>query len=512
VGRGAVLTTTPARHAPLGATRLAGRLYPDPSRVVARLFVAGQEVVGGSDSRASGVVARILALDEDEVQVRVDELLTRFGSRHRDLVATFSHHADRIGNRIDPDLELSEERWLLLGATFTHEFAVEAASLCNPSMVADPDQSTAGPGELRVIMSVRGIGEGHLSTIGFRTGVVTLAGDVLLDAPEPYPTLGTVDPGVFDRDVFHGRLRALGRDGESAAYVLDHLADSFTSDELEARLALLAGQGDTRRNARATVAMLRTIAACSYGTHFPVDTHLSERVLWPATAVESHGMEDARFVRFVEDDGSVVYYATYTAFDGTDVSQQLLQTTDFVTFASSPMAGPAATGKGLALFPRRVGGRFAALSRHDRETNAIAFSDSLGQWGTAVTIQEPQQDWEVLQLGNSGSPIETASGWLVLTHGVGPMRTYSLGALLLDLEDPTRVLATTVGPVLTPAPDEQDGYVPNVVYTCGALLHGDVLVIPYAIADSSIAVATTSCADLLASMTPIASAGRPSRT
>jgi predicted GH43/DUF377 family glycosyl hydrolase len=488
----------------LTATRLAGRLYPDPSRVVARLFVAGQEVVGGSDARASGVVSRILALDEDEVEARVEELLMRFGGRHRDLVGTFSHNADRIGNRIDPGLELSEERWVLLGATFTHEYAVEAAALCNPSLVADPDQSTAGPGELRVVMSVRGIGEGHVSTIGFRTGVVTAAGEVVIDAPEPYPTLGTVDAGVFDRNVFHGRLRALGRDGESAAYVLDHLDDRFTTEDLEARLALLAGQGDTRRNARTIVALLRTIAACSYGTYFPVDTHVSERVLWPATAAESHGMEDARFVRFVDDDDTVTYLATYTAFDGTDVSQQLLETTDFSSFASSPMAGPAATGKGLALFPRRIGGRFVGLSRHDRETNAVAFSDSLGHWGTAITFQVPTRDWEVLQLGNCGSPIETEAGWLVLTHGVGPMRTYSIGAVLLDLEDPTRVLAVGTDPLLAPAPDEQDGYVPNVVYTCGGLLHGDVLVLPYAIADSSIAVATVSCSALLASLTPVA--------
>lgn len=495
------MTTTPT--SPVTATRQGQPLRPDPSRVVARLFIAGQEVVGGSDARATGLVGRLLALDEDEVQARVDELLVRFGGRHRDLVATLSHHADRIGNRVGPDVELSEARWLLLGATFTHEFAVEAAALCNPSLVADPDQSLAPPGGLRVIMSVRGIGEGHLSTIGFRTGTVTVDGEVEVDLPGPYPTLGTIDAGVFDRDVFHGRLVALGRDGESAALVLDHLGDSFSADELEERLSLLAAQVDTRHNARTIVAHLRTIAACSYGTHFPVDTQLSERVLWPATADESHGMEDARFVRFVDDDGSAAYLATYTAFDGVNVRQQLLQTTDFVTFASSPMAGAAAIGKGLALFPRRVAGRYAALSRHDHETNAIAFSDSLGQWGDATTIQVPRWDWEILQLGNCGSPIETDAGWLVLTHGVGPMRTYSIGALLLDLDDPTRVIAMAPDPLLTPSADEQDGYVPNVVYTCGGLLHGDVLVIPYGIADASISVATVSCTDLVGSMTRV---------
>jgi predicted GH43/DUF377 family glycosyl hydrolase len=483
-------------------TRSHQRLLPDPSRVVTHLFVAGQEIVGGSESRASGVVRRILALDEVDVKRRLEELQERFGGRHRDLLATFSHHADRIGNRLDPDAGLSEDRWLLLGATFTQEYAVEAASVCNPSVVPHPDQSSAPPGGLRFVMSVRGIGEGHRSSIGFRTGTVTGGGLVTLDEPGPFPTVGSVRAGLFDRNVFHGWLRALGNDGESAAYVLDHLGDTFTAGELESRLTVLAAERDTRRNAQATAVQLRTIAARSYSTHFPADTDLSERVLWPAMAAESNGMEDARFVRFVDDDGTVAYYATYTAFDGTAIGQQLLHSTDFATFAASPVVGPAAKNKGLALFPRRIGGRFAAMSRHDRETNAVAFSDTLGQWANAHTIQSPGRDWEVIQLGNCGSPIETEAGWLVLTHGVGPMRTYSIGALLLALDDPTTVVATLTEPLLTPAEDEQNGYVPNVVYSCGALLHGDTLVVPYGIADASIGIATVRWSDLLDAMVP----------
>jgi predicted GH43/DUF377 family glycosyl hydrolase len=489
---------------PALAVRGGERLVPDPGRVVAQLFVAGQEIVGGSESRASGVVGRILALDETEVKVRLAELLARFGGRHRDLVATFSHHADRIENRLDPARELSEERWLLLGAAFTHEYSIEAASICNPSMVAHPDQSGVAAGAVRFVMSTRCIGEGHRSSIGFRTGTVSSGSTVVIDEAGRFPTLGSMRAGVFERQVFHARLRALGKDGESAAYVLDHLGDTFTADELESRLYLLSTQRDTRRDAQATATQLRTIAACSYSTHFPVDSCLSERVLWPATAVESNGMEDARFVRFVEDDGEVTYYATYTAFDGTDISQQLLHTTDFLSFEASPVVGAAATNKGLALFPRRIGGRFAAMSRHDQETNAVTFSDTLGHWGGAVTCQAPTHDWEVIQLGNCGSPIETAAGWLVLTHGVGPMRTYSIGALLLDLDDPTTVLAELSEPLLTPAAAEQDGYVPNVVYSCGALLHGDTLVIPYGIADTAIATATVHWPALLDAMVPVA--------
>jgi predicted GH43/DUF377 family glycosyl hydrolase len=472
------------------ASRGDERLVPDPSRVVAQLFVAGQEVVGGSESRASGVVGRILALDETDVKLRLAELFERFGSRHRDLAGTFSRHANRIGNRLDAEAELSKERWLLLGATFTHEYAVEAAAVCNPSVVAHPDQSFAVDGELRFVMSVRGIGEGHRSSIGFRTGTVGADGGVVFDEAGPFPTLPAVEAGVFDREVFHGRLRALGRDSESADYVLDHLAETFTADELEFQLGVLAGQHDTRRNAHTTAALLRSIADCSYSARFSEDTEISERVLSPSMAAESHGIEDARFVRFVDDDGGTTYYATYTAFDGVAISQQLLETDDFAAFGASPIIGPAATNKGLALFPRRIGGRFAALSRHDRETNAVAFSDTLAQWESAETIQVPSRDWEVIQLGNCGSPIETDDGWLVLTHGVGPMRTYSIGALLLDLDDPTKVIATLPDPLLTPDDDEQDGYVPNVVYSCGALLHEGTLVLPYGIADTAIGVAT----------------------
>ena len=495
-----ILSTPPGAAS---VVRQAVRLEPDPTRVVARLFVAGQEVVGGRDGRATGVVARLLALDEDTVQSRVAELLVRFAGRHRDLVATFSHHADRIANRLDPAVELSEERWLLLGATFTHEFAVEAAALCNPSVVAHPDQAGAPPGGLRIALSVRGIGEGHLSTVGFRSGTVTAAGHVTIDAPGPYPTLGAVHPGTFDRAAFRGHVHALDGDRETAAFVLDHLPATFTAEELGHRLDALTDQVDTRRNAGPTAALLRSIAARTYRVELPVETDLSERVLWPATAAEGRGMEDARFVRFADDDGTATYLATYTAFDGRDVSQQLLRSEDLRRFDSSWMSGPAAVGKGLALFPRRIDGRYAALSRHDRERNSVAFSDNLDHWGTSAVIQEPERDWELLQLGNCGSPIETPAGWLVLTHGVGPMRTYSIGAVLLDLEDPTRLLAATATPLLTPSPEEQDGYVPNVVYSCGGLLHGDTLVLPYAIGDRSISVASASCTEVLDSMQPV---------
>jgi len=464
------------------------------------LFVAGQEFVGGTESRASRVVERVLALSDADVTRRLNDVLHRFGRRHRDIIGIFSQHAERIATRLDPSAELSEDRWLLLGASFTQEYAVEAAAVCNPSLVLHPDQTGAPPGGARWVMSVRGIGEGHRSTIGFRTGSIGSDGEVTVDEPAPFTTTGAVHAGVFEQDVFHARLKALAMDGESAAYVLDHLSSSFSIEELEERLIILMAERDTRRDAVAIARQLRSIAACSYRVAFGAETDVSERVLSPVMAAESHGMEDARFVRFVDTDGTPTYLATYTAFDGTDISQQLLHTDDFLSFTASPVVGLAASHKGLALFPRPIDGRFAAMSRQDRETNAVTFSETLGHWGPPTVCQLPATDWEVIQLGNCGSPIETEVGWLVLTHGVGPMRTYSIGALLLDLDDPTRMIASLKEPLLSASIEEQDGYVPNVVYTCGALLHNDSLVIPYGVGDMRINIATVPLSLLLAEL------------
>ena len=482
------------------AVRTSTHLLPDPARVIARLFVPGQELLAGSESRASGVVERILALDEAEVTAALASVMRRFEQRHRSVPDIFRRHADRIANRIEGNVSLADERRQLLGATFTHEFAIEGAALCNPSIVAHPDQTNIAAGSLRFIMSVRGIGEGHQSSIGFRTGTVDADAVVSLDAPGPYPESGAVLPGPFHRSVFHGKLSELGANGENAAYVLDVLDDEFTEDALDRALARLRSQRDTRRTAGDTSAQLRAIAACAYTIQFPTETEMSERVLWPAMASESHGMEDARFVRFVDDGGACVYYATYTAFDGVAITQQLLETSDFVTFRSSPIAGVAAANKGLALFPRRVGGRFLALSRCDRETNSVASSNDPRRWGGAVSVQCPVEPWETIQLGNCGSPIETSDGWLVLTHGVGPMRTYSIGAVLLDLDDPTVLIGRMREPLLVPIASEQDGYVPNVVYSCGALVHAGTLVIPYGIADAAIGFATVEIDSLLAAL------------
>jgi predicted GH43/DUF377 family glycosyl hydrolase len=405
---------------------------------------------------------------------------------------------------LEPGVELTVGQRRLIGAAFTHEYAIEGAALCNPSMVLHPDQP--GNGEVRFVLSVRGIGEGHRSSIGFRTGTIRSSGAVAVDPPGAHLEVGSVVAGTNRRSVFHGKLAELGDDRGNASFVLDALPPEFTEAQLEDRIAALLDGAATRRHTASTIAHLRQVAQSSYRVEFPAATTLSERVLWPHSANESHGMEDARFVRFGEHGGTdhsdAMYYATYTAFNGVDIAQHLLATDDFTSFEVSPLAGVAAVGKGLALFPRRVQGRYVALSRADHETNSIAFTEDLHCWDTWLPLQMPVHAWEILQLGNCGSPIETEAGWLVITHGVGPMRTYSLGAILLDLDEPQRVLAMSSGPILSPGADRQGGYVPNVVYSCGAMAHEDMLVLPYGVGDRSIAVATLSIDQLLGSLVP----------
>jgi predicted GH43/DUF377 family glycosyl hydrolase len=481
-------------------TRTPHRLAADPSRVITRLFVPGQEGFEHQDSRAGAVLARILALGEDEVRASLDDVITRFDKRHRNLVGTFRRHAREVSDRLDPTNDLSDARMLLLGAVFTNEYAIEGAALCNPSMVAHPDQSGTGAGSLRFVMSVRGIGEGHRSSIGFRTGIVDGAGDVTIDDPAPFASAGAVVPTLLNGAVIRSELGRLRGAGEAADYVLDALGDQFTRADLDEQLDKLQTHRRTRGHAAETISLIQTIAERTYGVEFADDIPLSARVLWPAMSAEGAGMEDARFVRFVDDDGAVTFYASYTAYSGSHISQQLLETDDFRTFTSTPMVGRAAANKGLALFPRRINGRFAAMCRSDRESNSVAYSDHPFVWHDSVPCQKPARAWEALQLGNCGPPIETEAGWLVLTHGVGPMRTYRIGAILLDLDDPSRILGQLREPLLSPAADEQNGYVPNVVYSCGGLVHRGILVLPYGIGDVAIGVATVPLGALLAQL------------
>jgi predicted GH43/DUF377 family glycosyl hydrolase len=475
-------------------TRTDVLMRADPARVLARLFVPGHELAFDGRSRTWGVLSRILAMPEDEVGPALRRVHSRYAGRHRDLPGVLLAHYELIAHRVPDDAGLSDERRSLVGAWFTHEYAVEAAALFNPSAVVHIDQSGLAPGECRFIISLRAVGEGHLSSVEFRTGVVGPGKALRMDDPGRHVEAGRPLPTSYSRQAFAAALAGQGIDRESGSFVVGQLSERFDREELESVLTALTGERLTRPTAVRTGEMARWIAACSYDLEFPPESALAGRVLWPQAPSESHGIEDARFVR-IEDDG--VYRATYTAFDGASVACQMIETEDFRRFRMSPLIGPAAQNKGMALFPRRVGGRYVALSRWDRENNAITTSSDGVWWGDPRTLQTPNRPWELIQIGNCGSPVETEAGWIVVTHGVGPMREYALGALLLDLDDPTRVIGALHDPLLVPAEDERDGYVPNVVYSCGALRHGDQLLLPYGASDASVRFAFVDIALLL---------------
>lgn len=481
-------------------TRTDLTLEADPSRVLGRLFVPGHEHFTDLESRATGVLGRILALSDGAVHDLLTHVKESFAGRHRDLTGLLADHYRQIAHRIPARAPLSADRQQLIGAWFTHEYSLEAAALFNPSAVAHPDQSGLAAGELRFLMSLRAVGEGHRSSIEFRSGVLAAAGALRLDDPGAYVRTGRLLPTDYQRSMFAARLEEQGADPESTRFLLDLLPTQFRTEDLDAALIALSGQSLTRPGSANTDALARRLAQCGYEVEFDPGTDLAERVLWPQGPSESAGMEDARFVRVVDPDGSVRYLATYTAYDGATVVPQRIETTDFLRFSISQLAGPAAVNKGMAFFPRTVGGRHLALSRWDRESCSLTASDDGYVWEPAVTIYRPTRPWELIQTGNCGSPIETAEGWLVLTHGVGPLREYAIAALLLDLDDPTVVLGALREPLLRPAEDEREGYVPNVVYSCGALRHGDLLLLPYGASDARVRFALVDLPGLLAQL------------
>jgi predicted GH43/DUF377 family glycosyl hydrolase len=461
-------------------------LSPDSRRVITELFVPGERLPD-DQSRAAGVMDRIMALSDEEVKAAYDLTLERYSARHRDVEAIFADNFAMIGHRLEDRSDLSDHRRLLIGAYFTREYSIEGAALTNPSMVEHPDQSGVEPGGVRFLMSVRAVGESHVSCIEFRTGMIGADGSVSVDVPSPYVAAGHPKSPVYDKASFVEELNASGNDNEIFAFVSSNLPDRFTIAEIEQVLGRLPARLLARRRTHDAIERIHWVAACRYDVEFPEDSGFSERVLWPYGPTERHGMEDARFVRSVdaEGDGSVHYRATYTAFDGTVASPQLIETEDFRTFRVSQLLGPAAQDKGLALFPRPIGGTHFALSRWDKENSSVATSPDGLLWDHAQSLHPPERSWEIVQTGNCGSPIETSAGWLVLIHGVGPVRSYSIGAMLLDLDDPCRVIAALDEPLLT-SDGQRDGYVPNVVYSCGALKHGDTLVIPYGFSDTGI--------------------------
>jgi predicted GH43/DUF377 family glycosyl hydrolase len=417
-------------------------LRPDPARVVVRPFKPATEprdLNAPDKTRANHIVDRVLALDPESAANQLTDVLENFQGRHRNLLDTFEARADEMEDAFTRHAAFTKMQRQLVGAYFLHEYSFEAAALFNPSIVAHPDQSGASEGERRFILSLRAVGEGHISSLTFRAGTIASDGSV------------TIDPTARLASVPRVKNRVSGPDGDKLELV------------------------------------------------FKPDEDISERVIFPVTESQSNGIEDARFVEF-RDGGEKTFYATYTAYSGKGIRSELIETSDFISFRMSPLNGDAARNKGMGLFPRRINGKYAMIARQDNENLYLVYSSDLYSWEGGQGILQPQFPWEFVQIGNCGSPIELDNGWLLLTHGVGPVRKYSIGAVLLDKDDPSKVLARSREPLVRPEPSEREGYVPNVVYTCGAMRHNDQIILPYAVSDTFSNFATIKIAALMQAM------------
>jgi predicted GH43/DUF377 family glycosyl hydrolase len=471
-------------------------LHPDRTRVLLRPFLLTD------DSRAYRICAQVMALPESEVQRLWKEVQAEFGERHSKIHEFLRRRFELVRHCLQITSKLSEERELLLGSYFTHEYSLEAAALFNPSMVPHPDQSDLPPGSLRFILSLRATGEGHISSITFRTGLLDAQCNISIKTPTRYCLEPAQVPNAsYEKGLFERKLRELGLSGDFTRQVLSGVGDSFPLEELRASVSFAVKHfhlqdQETEAWARKTL----MLAQSNYEVQFTPDSRLSERVLFPTTPSQSNGIEDARFVLFENDDGTRTYYATYTAYDGKMILPQFIETPDFLHFKFITLNGTAVQNKGMALFPRKINGQYAMLSRQDYENIYVMFSDHLHFWNTTQIVLKPKFPWEFIQLGNCGSPIETEAGWLVLSHGVGPMRKYCIGAFLLDRDDPTKLIGRLREPLITPNENEREGYVPNVVYSCGSLVHRQQLIIPYAMSDYAATFATLSLNEVLAAM------------
>lgn len=473
-------------------------LLPDSTRVIIRPFLPG------SPSRIAAVIGRTLALTEAEVERELQAVHREFDSRHLDIEAALLAHFAKVQAHVFTQRPLTRARQLLIGALFSGEYALESAALFNPSIVPHPDQGGVPAGGLRFILSLRATGEGHISSIEFRAGVISAAGGIDLDPVSRFVALPEIVPNPsYLKMSFVIKLNEMGFDNGCSHSVMSDLAEEFSLHELGDSVARVRREAaPLSQNYRSTLECIQWLANSNYELRFPARLALSERILFPVSANESNGIEDARFVRFIEDDGRVRYYATYTAYNGRAILPQLIETRDFLHFRVLTLNGSAVQNKGMALFPRRVGGRYAMLSRQDDENTFIMFSDNPHFWNDPTLLLRPAEPWEAVKVGNCGSPIETKAGWLVLTHGVGPMRKYCIGAALLDLDDPTRVIGRLREPLLAAEGHEREGYVPNVVYSCGSLLHGADVILPYAMSDKATSFVSVPLAEILEALRP----------
>lgn len=470
---------------------------PDSKRIIARFFHL-------NDKRGMDVIRRVMTIPENEVVIAVNQVLRDFSRRHRNISQVFQKHFQKVSYlceklEIDTD-SLSTYRKLLIGSYFTNEFSIESAAFFNPSIVEHPDQTELEQGEKRVVLSFRATGEGHISSLVFRSGILDQNNKLTLEPAGQL--LDQADSSlnyVHNKDFFIEQLKDTIEFNHSLSpeNVLEKLNSEFTYDDLKYHIENLKRTSKFTKTQKLILNEILWIALSNYEIEFSLDTSLSERVIFPVSHAEKNGIEDARFVRFTDDDGKVTFYATYTAYDGVVILPKFIETQSFYKFKSSGIHGEIAHNKGMALFPRKINGKYVMLCRIDGVNNYIAFSDNLNIWRDAKIIQEPKYHWEFLQLGNCGSPIETKEGWLVITHAVGQMREYVLGAILLDLNNPEKVIGRSKTPLLIPNKKEREGYVPNVVYSCGSIIHNNELIIPYAMSDYASTYATVNVKELL---------------
>lgn len=472
---------------------------PDSARVLIRPFIPAES------HRILAIIARALSLTEEETEQELELVLHEFGPRHTDMKQVLLSHYARVKKHVPLAKNLSRQRQLYIGSLFTGEYALESAALFNPSIVAHPDQSGLPEGTLRFVMSLRATGEGHISSIEFRTGTIGPDYQITVDPVSRFVTAPELVPNpTYFKPAFTYKLQEMGVEGDCAESLLTQLEDTFTFSDLEAALrGFRRAVKRTTLEEQRTMDRVRWLAESNYQIRFDPKLAISERIIFPVSANESNGIEDARFVRFQEDDGTVIYYATYTAYNGRVILPQLIETKDFENFRVLTLNGAAVQNKGMALFPRKVNGHYVMISRQDDENIFIMYSDNPHFWDHPEKLLQPAQPWEFAKIGNCGSPIETEEGWLLITHGVGSIRKYCIGAVLLDLENPSKVIKRLEQPLLKPEGNEREGYVPNVVYSCGALLHGNQILLPYAMSDKASTIATIPVQEILAAMVPV---------
>ncbi|MGM0626201.1 MAG: glycoside hydrolase family 130 protein [Bacteroidota bacterium] len=463
--------------------RLPNKFYPDFKRVIIRFFENGRE-------RSEDLVEKVLSMDEDAVELTLTQTLREFSKRHRNISQKFLDHFEKAKKLINnPSLKLEkikEARKMLIGSYFSMEYSITAAAFFNPSVVESPDQSGLSEGAKRIIVSFRATGEGHVSSIVFHTGTISREGELEFEASGSYvDEAEMVKRTKYKKTTFIRKLREMHVDESIFTEVMDELGDVFIYGELLKAVKDTIARNSSSEAKKRVICQIMWLADSHYEIEFSRDTHISERVIFPVSFSERKGIEDARFVRFTDDDGEVSYYATYTAYDGSAILPKLIVTRDFYKFEVKPLHGEGAQNKNLALFPRKIKGQYVMLSRVDGINSFIGFSEKLNVWEKPIKIQEPKFHWEYVQVGNAGAPIETPEGWLLITHGVGPMRRYCLGASLLDLDDPTKEIGRLQEPLLVPNEEEREGYVPNTVYSCGSVEHNGKLYIPYGLSDTS---------------------------